>query len=209
MIVLHHLNKSRSKRIIWLLEDLGVEYRIQAYQRDAVTSLAPDELKQIHPLGKSPVIEYEGKVIAESGAMTEFLIDKYAADRLMPTKGTLEYAEYLQWIHFAESSAMLPLLLNLFLSKDGCETNFLGDYAQSEMVKVMGYFDQAVSGKSYLVGGRLSGADFMMSFVAEGLNNSGVISMFPNIEAYLQGLLELPAYRKACDIEAELDTAVQ
>ncbi|MGS0729497.1 glutathione S-transferase, partial [Shewanella sp. 0m-11] len=109
MITLHHLNKSRSKRIIWLLEELGVDYQIKAYQRDSQTFLAPPELKAIHPLGKSPVIEYQQQVIAESGAITQYLIDNHAAGTLAPEKGSPDYVEYLQWLHFAESSAILPL----------------------------------------------------------------------------------------------------
>ena len=116
MIKLHHLNKSRSKRIIWLLEELGVDYDVVAYQRDAVTSLAPPELKAIHPLGKSPVIESDGMVIAESGAITEYLIEQHGAGILSPDRGTKEYVEYLQWLHFAESSAILPLLLKMFIT---------------------------------------------------------------------------------------------
>lgn len=125
MITLHHLNKSRSKRIIWLLEELGVDYHVVAYQRDSVTFLAPPELKAIHPLGKSPVIEADGKVIAESGAITEYLIAKYAPQRLAPAQESDEYVEYLQWLHFAESSGILPLLLKVFLTKDGTQTQFL------------------------------------------------------------------------------------
>ena len=137
MITLHHLNRSRSKRIIWLLEEIGQPYKIEAYQRDAESSLAPDSLKKIHPLGKSPVIDEDGVVIAESGAIVEYLVDKFAADRLAPARGTSEYAEYLQWIHFAESSAMLPLLLRMFLQRDGAKTNFVGDYADAETAKVL------------------------------------------------------------------------
>ena len=119
MITLHHLNKSRSKRIIWLLEELGQPYEIKSYQRDSQTFLAPPELKQIHPLGKSPVIEMDGQVIAESGAITEYLIEKYAADTLAPARDSADYVSYLQWLHFAESSAMLPLILRMLVQKDG------------------------------------------------------------------------------------------
>ena len=128
MIKLHHLNKSRSKRIIWLLEEIGTDYQIIPYQRDNETFLAPPALKEIHPLGKSPVIEDKGLVIAESGAITEYLIDKYASEKLAPLRGTQDYVQYLQWVHFAESSAILPLLLRLFIQRDGCKTTFLEDY---------------------------------------------------------------------------------
>ncbi|HAH02059.1 MAG TPA: glutathione S-transferase, partial [Vibrio sp.] len=96
------------------------------YQRDSVTFLAPPELKSVHPLGKSPVIEDDGIVITESGAITEYLIDKYGQGKFAPTRGTADYVEYSQWLHFAESSGILPMLLKIFVMKDGCETNFLG-----------------------------------------------------------------------------------
>merc|ERR1711964_653878 len=142
----------------------GVEYQIEAFQRDKETSLAPEALKAIHPLGKSPVIKDDDLVIAESGAMTEYLIDKYAADRLAPQRGTPEYVEYLQWLHFAESSAMVPLLLKMFLKKDVCKTNFLEAYADGGALKILTYLSEQLDGKDYLVGNQLSGADIMVFF---------------------------------------------
>ncbi|WP_413282614.1 glutathione S-transferase family protein [Vibrio sp. MA40-2] len=203
MITLHHLNKSRSKRIIWLLEELGLEYQIKPYLRDSVTFLAPPELKNIHPLGKSPVIEDEGLVVTESGAITEYLIDKYGDGRLAPKRGTREYTEYSQWLHFAESSAMLPLLLKLFVTKDGCKTNFLADYADEETMKVLSYFDSCLSDKTYLVGETLSGADIMMSFIVENLVNNGTIVHFANLERYAKQLATHPACNKADQVETQ------
>ncbi|HHX06303.1 MAG TPA: glutathione S-transferase, partial [Pseudomonas sp.] len=113
MIKLHHLNASRSIRILWLLEEIGQPYEIIKYQRDANSNLAPQSLKAIHPLGKSPVIELDNKVIAESGAIVELLIKRFAPE-LAPDQLSAEYSDYLQWIHFAESSAMLPFLLKVF-----------------------------------------------------------------------------------------------
>ncbi|ELV8681038.1 glutathione S-transferase [Vibrio fluvialis] len=204
MITLHHLNRSRSKRIIWLLEELEVEYQIVPYQRDSLTFLAPPELKAVHPLGKSPVIEIDGRVIAESGAITEYLIERFAPQRLAPARDSADYIDYLQWLHFAESSGILPLLLKLFLAKDGAKTQFLESYANSEAAKVLGYVNAQLEDKNYLVADKLSGADIMMSFIAEGVQTSGMLDHFPNIEAYLSGLSALPAYQKANRIEAEL-----
>ncbi|EMX0220632.1 glutathione S-transferase [Vibrio fluvialis] len=204
MITLHHLNRSRSKRIIWLLEELEVEYQIVPYQRDSLTFLAPPELKAVHPLGKSPVIEIDGRVIAESGAITEYLIERFAPQRLAPARDSADYIDYLQWLHFAESSGILPLLLKLFLAKGGAKTQFLEGYANSEAAKVLGYVNAQLEGKNYLVADKLSGADIMMSFIAEGVQTSGMLDHFPNIKAYLSGLSTLPAYQKANRIEAEL-----
>ncbi|WP_409438938.1 glutathione S-transferase family protein [Psychromonas sp. GE-S-Ul-11] len=201
MIKLHHLNKSRSKRIIWLLEELGVDYSIIAYQRDSQTFLAPPELKDIHPLGKSPVIEDAGVVIAESGAITEYLINKYSNGRLAPEKDTTDDIEYSQWIHFAESSAILPLLLKMFVNKDGCETNFLGDYADTETFKVLSYFNNSLAGKRYLVADKLTGADIMMSFIVELVANSGQLANFSHIQTYAKQLATHSAFHKAENIE--------
>ena len=115
MIKLHHLNASRSIRILWLLEEIGVPYELVQYKRSTTTNLAPESLKAIHPLGKSPVIEIDGQVIAESGAIVESIISKYAP-HLAPSEGTPEHTDYLQWIHFSESSAMLPFLLKVLTS---------------------------------------------------------------------------------------------
>lgn len=205
MIKLHHLNKSRSKRIIWLLEELGVEYEIVPYQRDSVTFLAPPALKLIHPLGKSPVIEDDGMVIAESGAITEYLIEKYGSERLSPAKGSKEFVEYSQWIHFAESSAIFPLLLKMFISKDGCETNYVGDYADAEIAKVISYLDQSLQEKRYLVEDKLTGADFMISFIVEIIKNNGQLANFPNIVAYGKQLETHDSFHKADSIEASFD----
>ncbi len=202
MITLHHLNQSRSKRIIWLLEELGVEYQIIAYQRDAVTHLAPPELVAVHPLGKSPVIEVEGKVLAESGAITELLIERFAADSLAPSRGTPEYEEYIQWLHFAESSAMVPTLLTMFLAREPNETPTISGYASIELTKVMSYLDAKLDGKSYLVADRLTGADIMMSFIPEVLGSLGVLSQYPNIQRYHLHLKSLPFNEKSSTLEA-------
>lgn len=203
MITLHHLNKSRSKRIIWLLEELGVDYQVIAYQRDSVTFLAPPELKAIHPLGKSPVIEADGKVIAESGAITEYLIAKYAPQRLAPAQESAEYVEYLQWLHFAESSGILPLLLKVILTKDGTQTQFLAQYAESEINKVVGYLDQSLQGKNYLVGDTLSGADIMNSFIVEIVQQFGLLEQYPNLARYADTLASHPSFVKAQVLEQQ------
>ena len=208
MITLHHLNKSRSKRIIWLLEELGVDYKVAAYQRDSETFLAPPELRAIHPLGKSPVIEDDGMVIAESGAITEYLINKFAADKLAPAIGSKEYIEYSQWLHFAESSAILPLLLRIFVDMDGCETNFMSDYANTEIGKVISYFDAELAGKRYLVADKLTGADIMMSFIVEQLTLSGALANYPNIARYADLLNSHDSLLKAHEIEAKHDASV-
>lgn len=205
MIVLHHLNKSRSKRIIWLLEELGVEYEIRAYQRDAKSSLAPPELRAVHALGKAPVLEDNGKAIIESGAICEYLIGKYASKRLAPAADSDDYIDYLQWMHYAESSCILPLLMRMYIKMDGCETNFLAGYVQQEVEDVINYFNDALEGKTYLVGERLSGADIMMSFIVDILERSGELTAYPNIERYGKMLATHEAFKAAEQKEVALD----
>ncbi|MGF1755506.1 glutathione S-transferase, partial [Vibrio makurazakiensis] len=178
------------------------EYQVKPYQRDSLTFLAPPELKSIHPLGKSPVIEDHGMVISESGAITEYLINTYGMTKFAPERNTPSYVEYSQWIHFAESSAILPLLLKMFVEKDGCDTNFLGGYADAETMKVMGYFNESLKDKTYLVDERLTGADFMMSFIVEILQNNGSISSFEHIERYGNQLATHQNFHKANEVEA-------
>ena len=204
MIKLHYLNRSRAKRIFWLLEEIGQPYETVVYQRDAKTSLAPPELKGVHPLGKSPVIEIDGLVLAESGAITEYLIDRFAADRLAPARGKVEYAQYVQWIHFAESSAMLPLLLRMFILRDGCQTNHLLDYAQAECAQVLNHLNQSLAGKRYLVADRLTGADIMMSFIIDVLLMSDSLHNYPNLVDYAQQLQTHEAYLKANAFEQSI-----
>ena len=119
MIVVHHLNASRSQRVLWLLEELGVPYEVKRYQRDPKTMLAPAELRQVHPLGKSPVVTDDGTTVAESGAIVEFLVDRYDRTGLRPPVGSADYQRYRYWLHYAEGSAMPPLLLNLVVSRLG------------------------------------------------------------------------------------------
>ncbi|WP_017389347.1 glutathione S-transferase family protein [Acinetobacter calcoaceticus] len=206
-IILHHLNASRSFRILWLLEEINQPYELKSYFRDKTTNLAPQELKNIHPLGKSPVIELDGKVIAESGAIVEILIEKFAP-QLMPAKDSDSYLDYLQWIHFSESSAMVPYLLNIFNSielKNGTQLKFLDQYAHAELDKVFSYLDQQLVGKKFLVGNCLTGADFMIGFVVYGLINSlNIRSKYLNIEQYVKSLENLESWQKAMSIEQNL-----
>ncbi|GFM57945.1 glutathione S-transferase family protein [Pseudomonas capsici] len=201
MIRLHHLNQSRSIRILWLLEEIGAPYDIEFYRRDSKTHFAPESLKAIHPLGKSPVIELDGKVVAESGAITEILIERFAP-HLAPEKHTADYLDYLQWLHFSESSAMLPPLLKIFAQREAATLSFLPGYAQQECEKVFGYLDQQLENRTFLVGEKLSGADFMMLFVAELVERLEKPETYANIQRYLVTLKNLDSWKSAQAREA-------
>lgn len=205
MIKLHHLNKSRSKRIIWLLEELDIDYEIIAYQRNSETFLAPDELKEIHPLGKAPVIEDNGQIITESGAITDYLISRYGKGKFAPSPDSKEHTEYQQWLHFAESSAILPLLLKMFVQKDGAKTQFLESYADSEAAKILTYFNNQLEGKRYLINDTLTGADFMMSFIVEIIKNAGQLCYFKNLVEYDSQLQSHEKWHTANELEEKYD----
>lgn len=206
MIRLHHLNQSRSLRILWLLEELGQPYELISHQRDAKTHLAPDSLKAVHPLGKSPVIEMDGEIYTESGAITELLIERFAADTLRPAINSADYGHYLQWINFAESSLMVPLLLELFTNKAGAGDNaFLQGYIAHEKHKLLSYLNDEIAGKSFIVGNKLSGADFMLSFDLIMLAKSEQLERYPHISQYARQLSTLDSYQRAMRLEANND----
>lgn len=209
MIRLHHLNQSRSLRILWLLEELGVPYEIISHQRDADTHLAPDSLKAVHPLGKSPVIEMDGQLYAESGAITELLIERFAPEHLRPATDSSDYGYYLQWIDFAESSLMLPLMLELFTKKAGIDDNeFLNGYIDTEKTRLFEYLDASVEGKSFIVGDKLSGADFMLSFDLIILAKRQKLDAYPHIKQYAEQLANLDSYQRAMQLEAKYDESI-
>jgi glutathione S-transferase len=199
MIVVHHLNDSRSERILWLLEELGVPYEIKRYQRDATTRLAPPELKQVHPLGKSPVITDGNRTIIESGAIIDYIIRHYGKGKLQPALETPEYDEYMQWLQYAEGSAMLPLMLFLYVGRLGEAGAPLAPRIDSEMANHLGFIDSSLAGKQFLVGNALTGADVQMSFVGEVAGAFGKRAAYPNLDAWTKRLQERPAYKKALE----------
>lgn len=199
MIVVHHLNDSRSQRILWLLEELGVDYRIEAYQRDAQTRLAPDALRQVHPLGKSPVITDGEFTVHESGAIIDYIIRRHGAGRLQPAPGGTDHETYLQWLHYAEGSAMLPLMLLMYVMRLGEAGGALHPRIESEVANHLGYLDQALGGRDYLMGQALTGADIQMSFVGEMGRAFGKLAAYPNADAWLTRLHARPAYKAAIE----------
>ena len=206
MIRLHHLNQSRSLRILWLLEELGQPYELISHQRDIKTHLAPDSLKAVHPLGKSPVIEMDGEVYTESGAISELLIERFAPDSLRPAIDSTDYGHYLKWIDFAESSLMVPLLLNLFTKKAGVNDNdFLNNYISQEKHKLLSYLNDELDSKSFIVGNKLSGADFMLSFDLMMLARNEELERYPHIAQYARQLSALDSYQRAMRLEANYD----
>jgi glutathione S-transferase len=205
MIKLHHLNKSRSKRIIWLLEELSVEYQVVPYQRDSKTRRAPDSLKAINPLGKSPVIQDGELVLSESGAIVDYLVSRYGTKSLAPAIHTPDHARYIQWLHFAEGTAAYPLITRYLLGVDDNPSCFLGGFAREQMKEVLTFVNNELVNKDYLIEGQFTGADVLNSFVFEKISEAGGLSKFPNIVSYLQRILRRPAALKAELLEREFD----
>lgn len=203
MITVHHLNNSRSQRILWLLEELDLPYEIKCYQRDPKTSLAPPELKAINPLGKSPVIEDGALVLNESGAIVDYLIRRHGRGRLQPDPATAAYDEYVKWLHFAEGSAMLPFMLHLYVGRLGEAGAPLQPRIQSELANFLGYIDAALSRTPYLMGEELSGADIQLSFIGELAKVQGMAAPYPHLLAWMNRLQARPAYRQAIECGGE------
>jgi glutathione S-transferase len=197
MLVVHHLNDSRSQRVLWLLEELALPYEIRAYQRDATTRLAPPELKAVHPLGKSPVLQDGGKTIIESGAIIDYILRHHGGGRLQPAADSPLYDSYQQWLHYAEGSAMLPFLLKLYVSRLGDAGAPLWPRIESEIANHLGFVEQSLQGRSWLVGDALSGADVMMSFVGEVAGARTERSAYPLVDAWVQRIQARPAYQRA------------
>lgn len=212
MIVLHHLENSRSQRVLWLLEELGLDYRVQRYARDPKTMLAPPELRQVHPLGKSPVIEDAGQVVAESGLIAEYLVERHGqASGLMPAIGTPANLRCRYWLHYAEGSAMPPLLLSLVFSKvrsapapffvrpiaraiaDRVRSSFIGPQLRLHT----DYMEQALADTGWFAGPEFSVADIQMSFPIEALAARSGLDAQPNLRDWLARVQARPAYQRA------------
>jgi glutathione S-transferase len=199
MLTLHHLNDSRSQRILWLLEELAVPYEMKRYQRDAQTRLAPPELKAIHPLGKSPIIT-DGEIrIAESGAIVDYIIRRYGKGAMMPPIGSAEYEVYNEWLHYSEGSAMLPLMLNLYVGRLKEAGSPLHPRIDSEVANHLGYVDGALQGREFFVGNALTGADIQMSFVGDMAKVFDKLGPYPNLSAWLSRMHARPAFQRSIE----------
>ena len=196
-IIVHHLNNSRSQRILWLLEELGVDYTILHHQRDAVTNLAPPELLAIHPLGKSPMIDDDGQIIYESAAICEYLCERHGGAHLVPARGTTDHVRYLEYMHFAEGSAMTPILLNLYTSRLGEAAAPLAPRISQQMESHFAFMEAQLNEHGHYVGKSLTAADIMMSFPAEIAVMQGLAADKPKLTAFVKWCHAQPAWQRA------------
>jgi glutathione S-transferase len=199
MLTLHHLNDSRSQRILWLLEELGTPYEMKKYQRDATTRLAPPELMAVHPLGKSPVITDGNIKIAESGAIVDYIIRRYGNGSLMPAPDSAEFEPYHEWLHYSEGSGMLPLMLNLYVSRLKEAGAPLHPRIDSEIANHLGYVEGALKGREFFIGASLTGADIQMSFVAEMAKAFKKLGPYPDLSAWLTRMHARPAFQRSIE----------
>lgn len=198
-IIVHHLNNSRSQRILWLLEELNLSYDIRHYARDAVTNLAPEALSKVHPLGKSPMIEDDGKLIFESAAIVEYLCKRHNGGNLVPARGTDLHTRYLEFMHFAEGSVMTPILLNLYTARLGEAAAPLHPRIQQQLDSHFAFMDETLRATGWFVGDSLTGADIMMSFPAEAAVKMGKATNLPNLSAFVEKIHARPAFQTALE----------
>ncbi len=214
MIVVHHLNDSRSQRVLWLLEELGLPYEIRRYERDRQSMLAPPELRQVHPLGKSPVITDGGFTLAESGAIVEYLIEQHGAGRLIPAAGTPERQRYRYWLHYAEGSAMPPLLLKLVFDQiemarmpwiarpiaKAISAKTKSAFILPSIRQHLDYMEAELAARDWFAGDEFSGADIQMSFPLEAAAaRGGLNASRPRLMDFLERIHARPAYQRALE----------
>ncbi len=214
MITVHHLNNSRSQRVLWLLEELGVEYEIRKYQRDAVTMLAPPELMRVHPLGKSPVITDGDITVAESGAIVEYLVEAYGEGKFVPASGTPQRRQYTYWLHYAEGTAMPPLLMKLIFDRiksakmpffakpiaKAIADNVLASFVGPNLNRQLDFMEAELGKSEWFAGSEFSAADIQMSFPLEAAHQrAGLNASRPKLTEFLKKIHARPAYKKALE----------
>lgn len=199
-IIVHHLEESRSQRVLWLLEELGLDYEVKRYDRNAQTRLAPPELKEIHALGKSPVIERDGRVFAESGAIIEYFAESEGGGRLAVPAGDPARADYLYWLHFAEGSAMLPLLLKLYIGLLGeAGGPLMAARIEPEIASHLAFANDALGQGNHFAANRFTAADIQMSFVLDAARGRGGLEKYPNLMRARAANQARPAYQRALE----------
>jgi len=214
MIIVHHLNNSRSQRVLWLLEELGLDYEVKRYERDPKTMLAPPSLLKVHPLGKSPVISDGDLTIAESGAILEYLVERYGKGRLAPEHGTPERLRYTYWMHYAEGSAMPPLLMKLVFDRieKGPMPFIVKPFAKAiaqrtkssfitpQIERHLNYLETEIGKSSWFAGKEFSAADVQMSFPLEAAAmRGGLNASRPKLMDFLKRIHDRPAYKRALE----------
>jgi glutathione S-transferase len=197
MLTLHHLNDSRSQKILWLLEELELSYEIVRYQRDPVTQMGPPALKTLHPLGKSPVLDDDGKLLCESGAITQYLLSRYGAGRLASDPAGPDQLRFLECLYFAVSAGMNPIMIKVYARAFGLEGGSMDATATDELERALGYIETLLGDHDWLMGDLFTAADIQMSFIPELANAVGAVGNHPQIEAWQRRLYTRPAFHRS------------
>ena len=197
MLTLHHLNNSRSQKILWLLEELELPYGIIAYQRDPETLMGPPALKAAHPLGKSPVLDEDGKLLSESGAITQYLLDRYAMGRLAPDPAGPDHMRFLECLYFAVSAGMNPIMIKVYARAFGLVDGPMDVAATEELERALTYIEEILADSDWLMGGMFTAADIQMSFIPELARAVGAFQGHEKIAAWLNRLYARPAFRRS------------
>lgn len=220
MITVHHLNNSRSQRILWMLEELGIEYTIERYQRDPATALAPESLRAVHPLGKSPVLTDGSLTVAESGAILEYLVDRYGAGRFAPMAGSPERLRYTYWMHFAEGSAMPYLVMKLVFDRiesapmpffarpiaRGIAGKVKKSFVMPNIQRNLEHMERELGASEWFAGSEFSAADVQMSFPLEiSVVRAGLTESRPRLWGFLRTIHARPAYQRALEKGGKYD----
>jgi glutathione S-transferase len=204
MITVHHLADSRSQRILWLVEELGIEYEIKYYPRH-LGQFSPPEYQALHGLGKSPIVTDGDRTIAESGAIIEYILELYGNGRMRPKVGGDEWVRYVQWMHLIEGSVMLPYILNIYVGMLGEAGVPLHGRVHGEVDKHFGFLETEMKGRDFVVGDDLTGADFQLTFLLEGASLSNMLGPYPALARYLGLMQARPAYKRALEIGGSYD----
>ncbi len=199
-IILHHLRYSRSTRIIWLLEEMGIAYELVQHDRNPKTNRAQNDLAAIHPLSKAPTVIVDGKTMVESGAIIEYLIEKHGDGDLAPRPSNEHRADYLEWLHFAEGTMAMPIILTLLAPRFGGLGDILGGFLGAEVTKLLDYADRHMEDRDFVVGDGFTGADINLAYIVEVSNAGRLLETRPNLKAYLDRMQAREMYKKAIEI---------
>lgn len=205
MLTIHHLRIGRSIFTVWQLEEIGVEYDLKEYLRDPVTMRAGDDLKVIHPLGKSPVIEDGDLVMSESGAITSYLLEKYDSEgKFSPPRSDLNaWATYNQWLHYSEGSVFTPLLINMLLMREETPSPLLSGFSQAEITLHLDHIARQLGDNDFILGDKISGADFGISYAVSMAQALGQTQNYPTLNAYIERNKARPAFKAAIEKAVE------
>ncbi len=206
MIVVHHLNNSKSQRILWLLEELSLDYEIRGYKRLA-SGMAPPEMQNIHPLGKAPIVELDGVVMAESGSVVQYVLERYGNGRLMPDRNSPSYPKYLELLHYAEGSMSPPVIMVLLGNLMKVDNPAFKGMTENMARTHLGFVDSLLESEDYLIGREFTAADLQITFILQIAAGQGLLDARPRLREYIARMESRPAYQRALEKGGPFDVS--